>query len=122
VSQSRDSRASLRRVRNRALAAARSEAPIALRPLYDYDRKHGGDLVRTLQVYLTLGCNASRTSEELYLHRSGLLYRLRRIEELLDARLDDFEDRVALEVAALAIQSGKEQDSGEPPSGSALAE
>lgn len=76
----------------------------ALEPLSSYDKRHNGDLLQTLRVYLKSGCNASRSAELLYLHRSGLLYRLRRIEELLGIRLDTFEDRVALEIAVLAIE------------------
>jgi DNA-binding PucR family transcriptional regulator len=91
----------LRRILIDAVSGAQAEAGIALRPLRDYDRTHGGDLVRTLRIYLALGCNASKTAETLYLHRSGLLYRLRRIEDLLGLQLDSFEDRVALEIATL---------------------
>lgn len=86
-------------------AAIRGAAPYVhavLAPLEAYDIAHGGDLVRTLTTYLVVGGNASRAAEELFLHRSGMLYRLRRIEALCGIRLDNFHDRVALEVAILA--------------------
>src|SRR5205085_10471434 len=86
-----------------AIESSQSFAEAALAPLLEYDRIHGGDLLRTLGVYLACGSNASRSAEQLYLHRSGLLYRLRRIEDLLGTRLDVFEDRVALEIAILTI-------------------
>jgi DNA-binding PucR family transcriptional regulator len=89
-----------------AVAAAASGAAAALEPLIAYDRNHAGDLVRTLRVYLALGCNASRTAEALYLHRSGLLYRLGRIEDLLGVDLSSFRERVALEIAVLGIEDG----------------
>ncbi len=73
-----------------------------LHPLRDYDRLHGGDLVRTLRVYLACGCNASRTAEYLNLHRSGLIYRLARIQDLLGLELDTFEHRLVLELATVA--------------------
>ncbi len=79
-----------------------------LHPLREYDRLHGGDLVRTLRVYLTCGCNASRTAEYLYLHRSGLIYRLARIQDLLGLQLDSFEHRLVLELATVA-ESGESQ-------------
>ncbi len=79
-----------------------------LHPLREYDRLHGGDLVRTLSVYLTCGCNASRTAEYLYLHRSGLIYRLARIQDLLGLELDTFEHRLLLELATMA-ESGESQ-------------
>ena len=89
-----------------AVDAARERAADALGPLLAYDRDHSGDLVRTLQIYLATGCNTSRAAEELYLHRSGMLYRLRRIEELLAVRLDDIPTRTALELALLSQQAG----------------
>lgn len=89
----------LNRLLAHARAAVREDSRRALQPLLDYDRTHGGDLVRTLHAYLALNCNASRTAEALYLHRSGLLYRLRRIEDILHVRLDSFHQRLALELA-----------------------
>lgn len=79
-----------------------------LHPLREYDRLHGGDLVRTLCVYLTRGWYASRTAEYLYLHRSGLIYRLARIQDLLGLQLDNFEHRLVLELATVA-ESGESQ-------------
>jgi DNA-binding PucR family transcriptional regulator len=92
----------LRDALRHAIESSQPFSEAALAPLIEYDRVHGGDLVRTLGIYLSSGGNASRSAEQLYLHRSGLLYRLRRIEELLGTRLDIFEDRVALELAILA--------------------
>ncbi|MGH2449365.1 MAG: PucR family transcriptional regulator [Chloroflexota bacterium] len=80
-------------------------AATVLGPLQRYDRTHGGDLVNTLRVYLEEGCNASRAASTLYLHRSGLLYRLRRIEELLGMNLNCYEDRLGLQIALLAFGS-----------------
>jgi purine catabolism regulator len=89
------------RLLEEAAHAGRHHAARALRPLSEYDAAHGGDLIRTLRVYLASGCNASRAAEALYLHRSGLLYRLRRIEALLGVDLDDHRTRVGLEIAFL---------------------
>ena len=96
----------LNRLLANAVAAAAPGAAAALEPLIAYDRNHSGDLVRTLRVYLASGCNASRTAEALYLHRSGLLYRLGRIEDLLGVNLSSFRERVALEIAVLGIEGG----------------
>ena len=95
----------LQAVLHSALAGSRVEAELALAPLRAYDTRHGGDLITTLAVYLALGGNATKAADRLYLHRSGLLYRLRRIEDLLGVRLDSFEYRVALELAVLATGS-----------------
>lgn len=95
--------AGLRRLIRRATEGLGDEARAVLAPLYRYDESHGGDLVRTLSSYLEHGCNASRCAESLYLHRSGLLYRLGRIQDLLGIDLDSFENRVALEIALVAV-------------------
>jgi DNA-binding PucR family transcriptional regulator len=107
-----DTRVQLRETLDAALEGLNGQALLAIDPLVQYDKTHGGDLVRTLQIYLEKGCNASRAAEELFLHRSGLLYRLARIENLLGIRLDVFEDRVALELAVLALQTKAQGQEG----------
>jgi DNA-binding PucR family transcriptional regulator len=72
-----------------------------LEPLARYDREHHGDLVRTLDVYLRHGGNATRTANALFLHRNSLRYRLARIRALTGLDLDDADDRLALQVALL---------------------
>jgi DNA-binding PucR family transcriptional regulator len=98
------------RILGSAASATRAEARALLRPLQDYDERHGGDLLRTLTVYLEAGANASKAAALLYLHRSGFLYRLARIEALLGLRLDRVEVRLALAIAIRAV-------SGAAPSG-----
>lgn len=94
----------MRALRRGAIDGATRYADAVLAPLHAYDMAHGGDLVRTLTVYLLTGGNVSKAAEELFLHRSGMHYRLRRIEALCGVRLDNFEDRVTLEVAILAAR------------------
>jgi purine catabolism regulator len=94
-------------VLEQAATAAEAAAPQALAPLLRYDAQHGGDLLETLRVFFELGGNASRSAEALYLHRSGLLYRLRRIEDLLAVRLDAYPDRLALELAVHVLTREK---------------
>src|SRR5205814_2036578 len=45
-----------------------------LGPLERYDKARGTDLVHTLECYLACNCNVARATEELHLHRNGLLY------------------------------------------------
>ena len=86
----------------RAAFATGELAAKLLHELVEYDRRHGGDLVRTLHVYLDRQGNVSRAADLLYLHRSGLLYRLRRIEQLTQLALDDPDARLALHIALKA--------------------
>jgi purine catabolism regulator len=43
------------------------------------DQRNGGELVRTLDVWITTGCNATEAAELLFLERQSLHKRLRRI-------------------------------------------
>jgi sugar diacid utilization regulator len=55
-----------------------------------------GDLARTVETYLDLGCDAKRTAEQLRLHRATLYYRLAKAVRLTGADLHDGNDRLAL--------------------------
>ena len=70
-----------------------------LGPLLHLTDKKSMDLFQTLNVYLQNNGNAKSTSEELFIHRSSLLYRLEKIESLLDVELDDSETRFNLIMA-----------------------
>ncbi|MGH2379399.1 MAG: PucR family transcriptional regulator [Candidatus Limnocylindria bacterium] len=70
----------------------------ALGPLAD--EKHS-DLRRTLEEYIRSHGSQSSVSRSLYLHRNTVRQRLRRIEELTGADLDDPEERLMLQLALL---------------------
>jgi purine catabolism regulator len=57
------------------------------------------DLFHTLEVYLDNGGNGMAAAEQLHIHRSSLIYRLGRISQLCDVRLDDPATRTNLQVA-----------------------
>jgi PucR family transcriptional regulator, purine catabolism regulatory protein len=71
--------------------------------LSDYDRKHDGELVQTLKVFLQNNAVAG-AARELHVHRNTLLYRLERIQEITGSNLEDGETRLALYVAILASE------------------
>ena len=71
----------------------------ALGPLIDYDARHHGDLVRTVEVLARCGWSASRAARRLFLLRNSVLYRRARIEEILGRSLDDADERLLLAVA-----------------------
>ena len=71
-----------------------------LGPLIDYDARHHGDLVRTVEVLAAGGWSASRAARRLFLLRTSVLYRRARIEEILGCSLDDADQRLLLTVAA----------------------
>ena len=59
-------------------------------------RDRGGVLMHTLSAYLATNGSPTDAAERLHLHRNTVLYRLGRIEELLQVDLRDAEVRLAL--------------------------
>jgi hypothetical protein len=74
-----------------------------LGPLLEHDRTRKADLLRTLTEYLEGGGAVEATAQALFIHRSTLKYRLRRIEALLGRDLADAETRFNLQVATRAL-------------------
>ena len=70
-----------------------------LDPLLTYSENKNIDLYHTLYVFLQNNGNIKSTSDELYIHRSSLLYRLEKIESLLMVDLSDAEIRFNLMMA-----------------------
>ena len=67
--------------------------------LIDYDITHRSELVKTRAVYLDCGGNYNNTARALFIHRSTLRYRLRRIREVSGYDLSDVDTRLNLHVA-----------------------
>ncbi|GAB2853037.1 PucR family transcriptional regulator [Actinoallomurus bryophytorum] len=76
-----------------------------LGPLLTHDAARGGDLVRVLALYLDSGRNKALAAQRAHLSRPALYERLRRIERVLDADLEDVESCASLHVALLALDS-----------------
>ena len=69
-------------------------------------------LTETLAAFLDAGGDVKATAAALSLHRSGLYYRLRRIQEIARIDLDDGDDRL---LAHLAVRTGlREGDTKRP--------
>ncbi|HEV7678319.1 MAG TPA: helix-turn-helix domain-containing protein [Candidatus Dormibacteraeota bacterium] len=70
-----------------------------LGPLLDYDARHHGDLVRTVEVLAATGWSASLAARRLFLLRNSVLYRRSRIEEITGRSLRDPRQRLLLTLA-----------------------
>ena len=68
-------------------------------PLLEYSEGKNIDLYNTLHVFLQNNGNVKSAAEELYIHRSSLLYRLEKIESLISVDLNDAEVRFNLMMA-----------------------
>ena len=58
-----------------------------IKPLVEYEKKYNSDLLPTLHLYYECGQSLSRTAKQLYIHRNTMLYRMDKIEKILDVNL-----------------------------------
>jgi DNA-binding PucR family transcriptional regulator len=86
-------------VEDRALLRDLSEKPLA--PLIEYDREHNGEYLVTLESYLRNGGSIKAMSEELYIHRNTILYRMANIKKLLNCSLEDPQEKFVYMVACM---------------------
>ncbi|MDX6350261.1 MAG: hypothetical protein QOF84_5051 [Streptomyces sp.] len=73
-----------------------------LRPLRDHDAHARGDLVASLQAWLSRHGQWDAAAADLGVHRHTLRYRMRRVEEILGRSLDDPDVRMELWLALKA--------------------
>lgn len=65
-----------------------------LKTLIDYDKQRNAGLLKTLNTYLLNEGSLSKTSSDLYIHRTSLLKRLDKIKKLTDCDLEDPDTRL----------------------------
>lgn len=70
-----------------------------LAPLVEYDQKHHGNYVQTLQSYLKYNGSIQEVAKELYTHRNTVLYRMSNIKKLLANDLETPEERLPYQIA-----------------------
>lgn len=68
----------------------------AIRKLITYDLNNKTEYLRTLEVYLQNNCNSTHTADALFIHRTTLIRRIERIEEITNVNFDDAETRIYL--------------------------
>ena len=81
----------------------------AVAVLARYDEERDTELLRTLSTFARNRYNATVAADELFVARSTLLNRLKRIEELTGIDLDSFEERVYLGMSLIAIANDPER-------------
>lgn len=89
----------------------RTAAPTLLHPalslLGEYDRQHSTDFYETLYQYLKNDRSIAETARAMNLHRNTLLYRLKRLEELVT---EDFSDSMVRLYLLLSFEIQKSED------------
>lgn len=64
-----------------------------------HDLKNNTDLMKTLETFLAHRCDLKETAKVSFVHPNTLRYRLKKIQEILDVDLDDFDTKLDLMVA-----------------------
>ena len=64
-----------------------------MKKLLEYDKVHRSELAYTMYMYLIHERNVSTTAESMYMHRSSLIYRLKKINSLVEDDFDDYKER-----------------------------
>ncbi len=70
-----------------------------LDPVIQADSHQDDSLLKTLDTWFAVNCNMMEAARRLDLHRNTLAYRLNRIQDILNASLDDPELRLSLQLA-----------------------
>ncbi len=70
-----------------------------LTSLKEYDKKHKTNYMDTLTAYLENSRNAVETAKQLFLHRSSMMYRLKRIREISEIDFDDPDELLYLMIS-----------------------
>lgn len=68
-----------------------------IKPLIDYEKQYHSDLVITLEAFFENQLNITQTAKTLYLHRNTIIYRVKKIEELLGVNLKKWDDCVRIQ-------------------------
>jgi len=68
-------------------------------PLRLADRKGGGRLMETLEMFFRCNGNIKLTSESLFAHYNTVVYRLEKVQAILGVSLDDPEERLQIQLA-----------------------
>lgn len=57
--------------------------------LEQFDMEHDSDYLNTLKAYLQADCNLLETASKLHTHRNTIIYRIKKIKELIGNELDN---------------------------------
>jgi len=75
-----------------------------------YDGEQNSDLLNTMEKYLLYRCDLNTAADVLFLHPNTLRYRLKKIAEILDVDLNDFDTKLNLMVAFKIVYLLKKEE------------
>jgi DNA-binding PucR family transcriptional regulator len=80
-----------------------------LGPLFEYDQSRKGELLPSLFAYLEYNQNAKEAASSIHVHTNTLMYRLKRIEEILSTDLSDSQQFLNIHLAVSLYPFVKEK-------------
>lgn len=80
-----------------------------LKPLEDYDRENGRELMDTLQEIVLCGWNLKKASENLFLHYNSMKYRYNKIRTIMNLDFDDHANRLMTEISIVVYMMNRRQ-------------
>ncbi len=85
-----------------------------LREILAYDEQNDSNLLETLMMYFRYNGDINVVAHKMFIHANSLRYRLKKIEELTNTDLKNYEDMVnlviACKIATMYIHSRKDSD------------
>jgi hypothetical protein len=77
--------------------------------LIEHDENSSTSYLKTLGIYLKNNMNITQTAKELFIHRSSFVERMHRIENLLDADLENPDDRLRINITLKLLELNWEE-------------
>lgn len=77
----------------------------AILRLDEMDREKHTDYLNTLQCYFDNNCQQTATAKALFIHRSTLMYRLEKLQELTGVDLEDADTRLYLQISMKLLKT-----------------
>jgi hypothetical protein len=75
-----------------------------IKRVIEHDLISETNYIQTLRVYLKNNLRITKTAQDLYLHRTSLIHRLKRIEQILQMDLNNPDHRLRLEITLKALE------------------
>lgn len=74
-----------------------------IKPLIEYDKMNGTELLNTLKIYFECNGNMKKMSKKMFMHYNTIIYRLQKIKDIIDIDLENADNRLNLEIAIKAL-------------------
>ena len=89
------------------------KAPLEYLEMHNDDLISNSDYCSFLKTYLLNGCNATKTAQELFLHKNSVIYRVEKIKERYQFPLDDNYFQLMYLISDIAANANSDKDDQE---------